>query len=126
MILFWQIFLGIILIVSRIAGKYTTGSAFILIVWWTIGQTSGELTLFQITVQGIIATVLILIPQKTIEQLYDSENEKLSIFFGGFIFIAFFLFGNLCLFVLTSYLCLLTPYFRICFYTLSDQGFVVF
>ena len=91
MILFLQIFLGIILIVSRIAGKYTTGSAFILIVWWTIGQTSGELTLFQITVQGIIATVLILIPQKTIEQLYDSENEKLSIFFGGFIFIAFFI-----------------------------------
>lgn len=109
MVFFWQVFLGIILIVTRvIGGKYYTGVAYVLIIFWSVSQTSGELTAFQIFVQGIIAGLLLLIPDQYVGEFLakssNQESSKFSTVMGCLLIIGFIIvvFGILLVIVKVS------------------------
>ena len=58
-VLMWQVILGAVQFAGRTIGGRVGGVVgFILVLWWTLTQTYGDLILLQLIVQGAIAFFL--------------------------------------------------------------------
>jgi hypothetical protein len=74
MVIIWQIFLGGVIVLSRIFGRYYTGVAWILVIGWTGSHTHGELQSFQMIVQSIIAGVILILPDTAISRFFEDRQ----------------------------------------------------